>query len=82
MWRANVKLPTLKPKALVEKVINILLINVGKYIEHSGVYFLYNADVMTSALFGTFKNLKLSFPATCIYFGKVEPHFGHPWNIQ
>ena len=50
MWRANVKLPTLKPKALVEKVINILL-NVGKYIEHSGVYFLYNADVMTSALF-------------------------------
>ena len=25
---------------------------------------------MTSALFGTSKNSKLSFPATCIYFGK------------
>ena len=38
----------------------------------SGVSFRYNADVMTSALFGTFKTLKLSFPATCIYFGKVS----------
>ena len=37
----------------------------------SGVSFLYNADVMTSALFGTSKNSKLSFPATCTYFGKV-----------
>ena len=27
----------------------------------SGVSFLYNADVMTSALFGISKNLKLSF---------------------
>ena len=32
---------------------------------------LYIADVMTSALFGALKISKLSFPATCIYFGKV-----------
>ena len=33
-------------------------------ISYSGVSFLYNADVMTSALSGTSKNSKLYFPAT------------------
>ena len=37
----------------------------------SGVSFLYNADVMTSALFRTSKNSELSFHATCINFGKI-----------
>ena len=37
------------------------------FIMPSGVSFLYNADVMTSALFGTSQNCLLSFPATCIY---------------
>ena len=42
-----------------------------KVLKSSSVSFLYNVDVMTSALFGTSKYSKLSF-LTCIYiFGKV-----------
>ena len=38
---------------------------------YRGVSFHYIADVKTSVLFRTSKNLKLSFPGTCMYFGKV-----------
>ena len=48
-------------------VISLFLV---KCTDSSGVSFLYNADVMTSALFGISKNWKLSFLWTAYIFAK------------
>ena len=58
---------------LIYYIVNNLSSLTRYFISYpSGVSFRYNADVMISALFGTLKTLKLSFPATYIYFGKVS----------
>ena len=51
-------------------------------ISYSGVSFIYNADVMTSALSGTSKHSKLYFPATASTLEKYFNLIIHQCSIS